>query len=435
MNTRNRQIVELALPSIISNITVPLLGLVDVAIVGHIGDARYISAIAVGSMFFNVIYWIFGFLRMGTGGMTSQAYGRRDLKEVMLLFIRTLSIGLCIGFFFIVFQWPLISLGFWVMEPNAGVMDLCWKYCSICIWGAPAVLGLYGLTGWYVGMQNTRIPMIASISQNIINIIVSMLLVFVFHLDIVGVAAGTLIAQWSGLMLSLGLLHRIYHRFYKYVCWKVVFDRKALQKFFTVNRDIFIRTLFLVAVFLSFTSIGSRQGTLTLAVNTLLMEFFTLFSYFTDGFAYAGEALCGKYYGSGNRKAFRDVVAHLFYIGFIIAIIFTLLYAAGGELFLNLLTSDRQVILLSKEYIWWPCMIPLIGVSAFILDGVFVGITNTKGLLLSSVVASLGFFAVYCTFRSSMCNHALWMAFIVFLGLRGVVEGVLYYKLQYKTAH
>lgn len=426
---------KLALPSIISNITVPLLGLVDVAIVGHIGDARYISAIAVGSMFFNVIYWIFGFLRMGTGGMTSQAYGRRNFKEVMQLFIRTLSLGLGIGFLFVVFQQPLISFGLWIMKPEGEAMDLCWKYCSICIWGAPAVLGLYGLTGWYVGMQNTRIPMIVSISQNLINILVSLLLVFIFHFDIIGVATGTVIAQWSGLLLSLVLLHCFYRRFYKYICRRGIFSGKALQRFFIVNRDIFIRTLFLVAVFLSFTSIGSRQGTLILAVNTLLMEFFTIFSYFTDGFSYAGEALCGKYYGSGNSQSFHDVVVHLFYIGFSIAILFTFLYITGGSFFLRLLTSDKQVILLSGEYIWWPSMIPLVGVTAFILDGVFVGITNTKGLLLSSVIAASGFFAVYCTFRDTMCNHALWLAFIVFLGLRGVVEVILYRKLQRKIAH
>ena len=428
MNARISQILRLAIPSIISNITVPLLGLVDVGIVGHIGDAKYIGAIAVGTMLFNVIYWIFGFLRMGTGGMTSQAYGHRDFKEVIRLLIRTLTIGLVIGFLFIILQIPLIQFGLWIMKPDIGMLSLCWKYCLICIWGAPAVLAMNGLTGWYVGMQNTRVPMMASIGQNILNIISSLIFVFVFHMDISGVAIGTIIAQWGGLLFSLLLLHHSYKRLYKYFSWSGLFDYHALYHFFIVNRDIFIRTLFLVSVFLSFTSIGSRQGAIILAINTLLMEFFTIFSYFTDGLAYAGEALCGKYYGARNREAFREVVHHLFYLGFIVAIFFTVIYSFAGESFLSFLTTDTHVICVSKSYIGWTCLIPIVGVSAFLLDGIFVGITNTKGLLLSSVIAAILFFIVYLLLRSQLHNHALWLAFLLYLAARGIVEFILFIR-------
>jgi multidrug resistance protein, MATE family len=281
----NKRILQLAVPSIISNITVPLLGLVDVAIVGHIGDAAYIGAIAVGSMLFNVIYWLFGFLRMGTSGMTSQALGRRDLAEVLRLLVRSLSIGVGIGVLFFVLQKWLIGCGLWAMSPEADVVELARRYCYVCIWGAPAVLGLYGFTGWFIGMQNTRIPMMVSLTQNVVNIIASLLLVFVGGMTVEGVALGTVIAQWWGFLMTC-LFYRIcYRRLSKYDYRRHLFAVEPLKQFFSLNKDIFLRTLCLVAVNLFFTAAGSRESTIVLAVNTLLMTLFTIFSYFMDGFA------------------------------------------------------------------------------------------------------------------------------------------------------
>ncbi len=404
----------------------PLLGLVDVAIVGHIGDARYISAIAIGTMLFNVIYWVFAFLRMGTSGMTSQALGRRDFPEVMRLFVRALSIGFGIGIVFLLLQWLIIRGGFWVMKPSADVMSLSARYCEICIWGAPAMLGLYGLTGWFIGMQNTRIPMWVSIAQNIVNITASLFLVFVLRLDIAGVAVGTIIAQWSGFLVSLFLWVRHYgRRLWKYAFREGLFARAALGRFFRVNRDIFLRTLFIVAVNLYFTSAGSRQGTNILAVNTLLMTFFTLFSYFMDGFAFAGEALSGRYHGAGNRVAFLDTVKHLFRWGGGMVVFFTLLYIIGGDAFLSLLTTDANVLMVAGDYFWWVLAIPLAGIGAFILDGVFIGITDTRGLLLSSVLAAIAFFVAYGVMFPVLGNHALWLSLILYLFLRSVILALL----------
>lgn len=405
----------------------PLLGLVDVAIVGHIGDARYISAIAIGTMLFNVIYWLFAFLRMGTSGMTSQALGRRDLPEVMRLFVRSLSIGLGIGLLFWFFQGFIFLGGFWVMKPSDDVMPLCARYCSICIIGAPAMLGLYGLTGWFIGMQNTRIPMYVSISQNIMNIVASLLLVIVLKWDIEGVAIGTVFAQWCGFLLSLLLWVRYYgHRLWKYQFVDGLFERTALSRFFGVNRDIFLRTSFIVAVNLFFTSAGSRQGTLILAVNTLLMSFFTLFSYFMDGFAYAGEALCGRYHGAGNSIAFRETVRGLFHWGSFMSVAFTLLYILAGNAFLSLLTDDTKVLMAAGDYFWWVLAIPLSGMVTFILDGVFIGVTDTRGLLLSSVGATIVFFIVYALLFHVMGNHALWLSLVMYLFLRGVILALLF---------
>ncbi len=424
----NKRILQLAVPSIISNITVPLLGLVDVAIVGHIGDAAYIGAIAVGSMLFNVIYWLFGFLRMGTSGMTSQALGRRDLAEVLRLLVRSLSIGVGIGVLFFVLQKWLIGCGLWAMSPEADVVELARRYCYVCIWGAPAVLGLYGFTGWFIGMQNTRIPMMVSLTQNVVNIIASLLLVFVGGMTVEGVALGTVIAQWWGFLMAC-LFYRIcYRRLSKYDYCRHLFAAEPLKQFFSLNKDIFLRTLCLVAVNLFFTAAGSRESTIVLAVNTLLMTLFTIFSYFMDGFAYAAEALSGKYYGARNMGAFREVVRRTMGFGAVVAVGFTLLYIVGGENFLSLLTSDKQVITASGEYFWWAVLIPLSGMSAFVFDGIFVGITQSKSMLCSTAVASASFFGLFFGLHPFLGNHALWLAFILYLLLRGIVLLVIYRK-------
>lgn len=424
----NKRILQLAVPSIISNITVPLLGLVDVAIVGHIGDAAYIGAIAVGSMLFNVIYWLFGFLRMGTSGMTSQALGRRDLAEVLRLLVRSLSIGVGIGVLFFVLQKWLIGCGLWAMSPEADVVELARRYCYVCIWGAPAVLGLYGFTGWFIGMQNTRIPMMVSLMQNVVNIIASLLLVFVGGMTVEGVALGTVIAQWWGFLMAC-LFYRIcYRRLSKYDYRRHLFAAEPLKQFFSLNKDIFLRTLCLVAVNLFFTAAGSRESTIVLAVNTLLMTLFTIFSYFMDGFAYAAEALSGKYYGARNMGAFREVVRRTMGFGAVVAVGFTLLYIVGGENFLSLLTSDKQVITASGEYFWWAVLIPLSGMSAFVFDGIFVGITQSKSMLCSTAVVSASFFGLFFGLHPFLGNHALWLAFILYLLLRGIVLFVIYHK-------
>jgi len=342
MNPIDRQILQIALPSIVSNITVPLLGLIDVAIVGHLGSPAYIGATAVGGMLFNIIYWIFGFLRMGTSGMTSQAYGKRDLPEIVRLLIRSVGIGLAVALCLILLQVPIRQAAFQIIRPTEEVREMATLYFHICIWGAPAMLGLYGLSGWYIGMQNSRIPMYIAITQNIVNIMASLSLVCFFGMKVEGVALGTLIAQYAGFLMGLVLWMNRYGKLKKYIVWKGVLQKEAMIRFFQVNRDIFLRTLCLVAVTLFFTSAGASQGEIILAVNTLLMQLFTLFSYVMDGFAYAGEALSGRYIGARNRKAFTDTVRHLFIWGAGLTVLFTLVYASGGNAFLALLTERNN---------------------------------------------------------------------------------------------
>lgn len=361
----NKKILQLALPSIVSNITVPLLGLVDVAIVGHLGAASYIGAIAVGGMLFNIIYWLFGFLRMGTSGMTSQALGRRDLLEVTRVLFRSVGVGILISLALLLLQYPIREIAFSLLDTTDEVERLASLYFNICIWGAPAVLGLYGFSGWFIGMQNSRFPMFIAITQNIVNIVASLIFVFVFGMKVQGVAMGTLIAQYGGFGMAVFLWFAFYRkRLNIRVCWHEVMDKVAMRRFFQVNGDIFFRTLCLVAVTTFFTSTGARQGDIVLAVNTLLMQLFTLFSYIMDGFAYAGEALAGRYIGARNKIALSRTIRLLFGWGIGLSFSFTLLYGVGGKGFLSLLTNDPAVIQEAGTYFYWVLAVPLAGFAA-----------------------------------------------------------------------
>ncbi len=423
--SEDKKILRIAIPSIISNITVPLLGLIDVAIVGHLGSPAYIGAIAIGGMLFNIIYWIFGFLRMGTSGMTSQAYGKHDLSETTRLLLRSLGAALTIAGCLLILQYPIRIVAFNLIHTSTEVEQMAALYFHICIWGAPAMLGLYAFSGWFIGMQNSRFPMFIAIAQNIINIFASLSFVYVFNLKVAGVALGTLIAQYAGFLMALILWFRYYGNLKQYLSFHQVFRKREMSRFFKVNRDIFLRTLCLVIVTMYFTSAGASQGEIVLAVNTLLMQLFTLFSYIMDGFAYAGEALSGKYYGAKNHTSLTHTARRLFIWGGGLSTIFTLLYLLGGNGLLRLLTSETAVIKEADIYFYWVLAIPLAGFSAFLWDGIFIGTTATRQMLYSMLTASASFFIIYFIFRDAMGNHALWLAFIVYLSLRGLTQSLM----------
>ena len=421
----NKKILQLAIPSIVSNITVPLLGLIDVAIVGHLGSAAYIGAIAVGGMLFNIIYWLFGFLRMGTSGMTSQAFGQRDLKEVTRVLLRAVGVGLFIALCLLLLQYPIRKIAFLLIDATPEVRELATVYFNICVWGAPAVLGLYGFAGWFIGMQNSRFPMFIAITQNVVNIVASLSFVYLLDMKIEGVALGTLIAQYAGLFMASLLWLRYYGRLKIAFRWREIIGKTAMKRFFQVNSDIFFRTLCLVAVTTFFTSTGARQGDVVLAVNTLLMQLFTLFSYIMDGFAYAGEAMTGRYIGARNNTGLQRMIRLLFRWGWGLSLSFTILYMIGGQDFLGLLTNDTTVINAAGSYCYWVLAIPLAGFAAFLWDGILIGATATRLMLYSMLVASGMFFLIYYIFYALMGNHALWMAFLIYLSLRGIMQWIL----------
>lgn len=426
----NKKILHIAIPSIISNITVPLLALVDTTIAGHLGKAAYIGAIAVGGMLFNMAYWLFGFLRMGTGGLTAQAYGAGNQRESMLVLLRSLSVAIVVSAVLIVLQRPIIELAFRFITATPEVAQYAHLYFNILIWGAPAVLGLYGFTGWFLGMQNARVPMAIAIMQNVVNIVVSALLVLAFGWKVEGIAAGTLVAQYAGFLTAVVVFLRKYRPHLPHVRWREVTNRVAFKKFFGVNRDIFFRTFCLIAVSSYFTTAGSTQGELTLAANTLLMQFFTLFSYLFDGFSYAGEAIGGQYYGAKNREEFCALTRSLFKWGIGLVIAFTLVYIAFGNAILSLLTDSTAVLAQAANYLPYAYCIPLVSFCAFLYDGLFIGSTATRYMLISMLAASVLFFVIISAFP--LTNHVLWGAFLAYLGCRGVVQAFLYPKLTKK---
>ena len=432
MKSIDREILHIALPSIVSNITVPLLGLVDVAITGHLGSAAYIGAIALGGMLFNVVYWIFGFLRMGTSGLTAQALGAGKREETIEWLLRSQTIGMGIAVALLLLQVPIRELALLVMQPTEEVRAFTVTYFNICIWGAPATLGLFGLNGWFIGMQNSRVPMAIAITQNVVNILASLCFVFGLGMKVEGVALGTLIAQWCGFLMGAFMCWRYVDvslcRVFK--GWKVsgksLFDRQSMLRFFEVNRDIFFRTICIVSVMLFFTSAGSWQGEVILAVNTLLMQLYLLVSYVMDGFANAGEALSGKYYGAGDRSSLRLTVRRLFVWATLMATGFTVVYVFWGKPFLGLLTDEPSVVEASADYVWWAYLIPFVSMGAFMWDGIFIGLTASRQMLQSMFAAAVTFFVLYYLLHPSLGNHGLWAAFLAFLLVRGGVQTWLY---------
>ena len=430
MKSIDREILHIALPSIVSNITVPLLGLVDVAITGHLGSAAYIGAIALGGMLFNVVYWIFGFLRMGTSGLTAQALGAGKREETIEWLLRSQTIGMGIAVALLLLQVPIRELALLVMQPTEEVRAFTVTYFNICIWGAPATLGLFGLNGWFIGMQNSRVPMVIAITQNVVNILASLCFVFGLGMKVEGVALGTLIAQWCGFLMGVFLCLRYVDmslcRVFKGRTVKSLFDRQSMLRFFEVNRDIFFRTICIVSVMLFFTSAGSWQGEVILAVNTLLMQLYLLVSYVMDGFANAGEALSGKYYGAGDRSSLRLTVRRLFVWATMMATGFTVVYVFGGKPFLGLLTDEPSVVEASANYVRWAYLIPFVSMGAFMWDGIFIGLTASRQMLQSMFAAAVTFFVLYYLLHPSLGNHGLWAAFLAFLLVRGGVQTWLY---------
>jgi len=441
MNNRDRQILQIAVPSIVSNITVPLLGLIDVAIVGHMGSPAYIGAVAVGSMIFNLIYWLFGFLRMSTSGLTAQAYGRRDLDGVTRILVRSGRIALLTALAIIVLQLPLKWLMFWLMGPTPDVTPYATTYFHIVVWGAPAMLGLYSLSGWFIGMQNTRIPMFVSIMQNVVNILASLTLVYGFGMKIEGVALGTVIAQYAGLLVAVGLLKKTLPTETSPDLPKGEEGLRASESgrhtpplegvgevgsLWAINRDLFLRTVCLVGVNLFFTSASARQGAVVLSVNTVMLQLFLFFSYFMDGFAYAGEALGGRFCGARNKVAFSQTLRRLFGWALVMTILFTVLYIVCGTDIVRLLTDEEQVRMVAHDYIWWVWLVPVAGAAAFIWDGVFVGITASRGMLVATAVATLSFAVVYLLTKDVLGNNGLWLAQIVYLAMRGILQTIWY---------
>ena len=528
----NKEILRLAVPSILANITVPLVGMVDMAVVGHLGGvegyagAALIGGISVGTMLFDLLYWNFAFLRAGTGGLTAQAYGRHlaavasasapgafsasGAPGIVTILGRALRIALLSGVALIALQWVVVQLAFLVVDCTPEVRALATRYFYIRIWAAPATLSLFALKGWFIGLQDTLRPMLVDLWVNLVNILLSLGLGFGLHLGssvgtaglgtavgagitllptlgFAGVAWGTVIAQWTGLFLAI-LLARKYLSLSHFLKILGSFCAEDFQQsadnqcvsgqpnsaqatsnqpqatsnqpqatpqrpqsapsteaasFFTLNRDLFLRSVGMIAVYIGFTVIGAGLGDRMLAVSSILMKLLMLFSYFTDGFAYAGEALTGRFVGEHNEDGVRSTVRGTFAWGFGLAGAFMLLYGVGGTPLLRLMTSDTTVVEAGRAFLPWLLLMPLIGCPAFTWDGIYIGATASKDLRNSVLLCAVGFFIVWFAGRWILAAleigtltpgslspeaslHLLMAAYFVHLAIRSLYQTVRY---------
>jgi MATE family multidrug resistance protein len=452
MKSINKDILKLAVPSILANITVPLVGMVDIAVAGHLdaNAATMIGGIAIGSMLFDLLYWNFGFLRVGTGGLTAQAYGRQDRKECARILTRSLGISLACAALLIAIQWIFVKAAFLVVDCTPEVRDLASKYFFVRIWAAPATLSLMAFKGWFIGMQDSVSAMTVDLVVNGMNMLMSILLALglsfgglvIEGMGFTGIAAGTVAAQYSGLLTACFLLALRYRRDTMSLLHrndlKGVFQGDETRRFFVMNADLFVRSLCFIAIYIGFTILSARYGDLLLAVCSIMMKLLMIFSYFTDGFAYAGEALAGKYIGAKDATMLRTTVRWTFIWSMGVAGIFMLIYHFAGIDMLKMMTSDHAVVEASREYLPWLLLMPVVGCAAFTWDGIYIGATASKAIRNSMLWAVVAFVFVWiagclfldCTGRESLSRlyvHVLMAAYFAHLLAR-----TLYLSLRYR---
>jgi MATE family multidrug resistance protein len=395
MKPLDREILRLALPSILANITVPLVGMVDLAVAGHLGSlgeaATLIGGVSVGTMLFDLLYWNFGFLRVGTGGLTAQAYGREDWQGTRVILFRGVVLALLIAALILVLQWPFVHLALYVTHGSDAVRELALRYFFIRIWAAPATLSLMSIKGWFIGMQDTVSSMATDLVVNVVNIVASVILGR--WIGFAGIAWGTVVAQFTGLAFAGVLIARRMPPGKGGIRQAV--SGADLGAFLTMNGNLFIRSLCMVAIYVGFTMISARYGDLVLAVGAILMKLLLLFSFFTDGFAYAAEALVGKFIGRRDIPAVKMTVRHVFVWSMGVGMFFVLVYLFGSDPAFRVLTSDAQVVQAARPFYFWLLLMPPIGCAAFTWDGVFVGATASRSLRNSLVWALLAFFGLW----------------------------------------
>lgn len=423
----NKEILRLAIPNIISNISVPLLSTVDTALMGRLSEV-HIGAVGVGAMIFNFIYWNFGFLRMGTTGMTAQAFGQRSSAAMINTLGRALLVVGVLACFLIVLQIPLGKTSFFLMNINQEQEALVSTYFYIRIWAAPATLGLYAFMGWFFGMQNAIFPLILTVVINVINIFLSYLFVRKMGMDVEGVAYGTLIAQYAGLILAIFLFHLRYRKYVEAFQQKALLKWDELKSFLSVNLDIFIRTLCLTFAFGFFYSQSATEGELVLAANVILLQFLNWMSYGVDGFAFASESLVGKYAGQKNKAKTRRAIRLSFVWGMGVAVLFSLLYGFGGETLLHVYTNQQDVIEATRPFLFWMIVFPLLSTPSYLWDGIFIGLTASKAMRNTMLLAISIYLLTFWLAGTTWGNHGLWLTMLLFMVARGVFQHVFFWR-------
>lgn len=432
----NREILRLAIPNLLTNLTVPLVGLVDTMVMGQIAEnpALYIGAIGLGGMIFNVLYWSVGFLRMGVTGLTAQAYGQNNFFDQAHIFGRGLGLAGILGLAFVVLQFPIAWMGFTLLHGDVATEAVAMDYYYIRIWAAPAALGLMTIQGWFLGMQNARFPLYITIVVNSLNVVLNIWLALGLDMRAEGVALATVIANYTGVILALALAWKRYRSNLLQMKRKALVAVEPLRKFFAVNGDIFIRTLLLTFVFAFFTDRSAAAGGEMLAVNQMLLQFFFLLSYGVDGFAFAAESLVGRFIGSNEQHKLKRTVRTLLGWGIILGLGYSLVYAVAGDWILARFTSEEQLQAAAAPFLPWMMALPLLSAAAFIWDGVYIGATATRALRTTMIIATFFIFIPAYYFTTSWENHGIWFAMSIFMLGRGVLLGIWAKKSIYSAA-
>ncbi|MET4000629.1 MATE family efflux transporter [Marinobacterium sp. MBR-109] len=426
----HRRVWSLAWPMMLSNITVPLLGLVDTAVIGHLPEPHHLGAVALGGMIFSILYWAFGFLRMGTTGMVAQAHGREDGDRLRTLLGQSLVLGACIGLLILLLRTPLTTLALQLMGPESDVLTEATRYTEIRAFGAPAVLCNFALLGWFVGMQNTRIALTLLTSTNLLNMLLDLLFVFGLGMKADGVALATVLAEYFSLLLGLWFCRRLLLKTAGQWLWPQLRRLRDYKALIQVNRYLFVRTVTLLLTFAFFTAQGAHQGTAILSANAVLLNFLLLISNALDGFAHATEALIGRSVGRHDRSEFRQILSCTAFWSLVSAIMLTLVFWLGGNTIIHLLTDITEVREIATRYLPWVIILPLIGCWSFLLDGLFIGTTQVKAMQDTMLFSVFCVFAPIWWIAQPMGNHGLWLAFISLFSARGISGGWVFWRMQ-----
>jgi len=406
----------------VSNLTVPLLGSVDTALMGHLDNEAHLGAIALGTMIFNFIYWGFGFLRMGTTGLTAQAYGDQHESELINLLGRAVFTALSISVLLMLLQTPIIWMAFKVISATEEVEAFTRDYFRVRIYAAPATISLYAFYGWFMGMQNSRYLMMVSIFANCINILANFIFVYYTPYKSAGIALGTVIAQFMGLLLALYLFLRKYSYLLAKLKKEAILRLNEIKRFFAVNFDIFIRTLCLIFTFSFFTAKSSAIGEVTLGVNQILLQYIYILAYAIDGFAFASESLVGKHFGQQDQPGLKKSIRYSFYWGMGLAAGFSLIYGLLGGQLLHVFTDNEAIYNRALPFLFWVALMPIATTPGFIWDGIYIGATESKPMRNTLIIATfVVFLPLFYICKPFWGNHGLWLAFTGFMVTRGIV--------------
>lgn len=424
----DRTILRLTVPTVLSNISVPLLGLCDTAVAGHMGEEKYLAAIAIGSVMMSMVYWLFGFLRGGTSGLTATAFGSGNSEGMGSSLLRSSFLGLVIGVILLLFHVPILNLLLRAMGATSGTSALAAEYFNICIWGAVPMMLLTAMSGWFVGMQSTDRAMWVNIGVSLLNVVFTLSYVYIFRWGFKGIALGTLTAQWVIIAPAIVMAYRLCRKHGVVLRFNrdVFADAEDWKRMFSVNSNLFFRSACLIAVTMVLYACSARMGDVVTGANAVIQQLFMFFSYFMDGFAYTGEALIGRYHGADDKRMLTLSVRKLIKWGCVVTVIFVAIYVVGLKEIVSLLSDSSAVIASVLDCRLWVLLIPVAGAAAFVYDGFYIGLTKTRPMLYSTLGGMLLFVGLLLIVEDT--QWLLWMSFTCYLALRSLILILLFPK-------